>query len=360
MKRCFAIGLILLGTGMLRTAAQDTLLLFHPTSDNLQVLESLVSKGVLCLDGYHILGVYHEKEQYDYRQTQEFIEQDGSDLFSLEVIEGMLGPGDLFGANSCTRQFNHLFSISSGAMFMGGPDIPPAVYDEPVYLLTRVEDPFRHFVESSYLFHLLGGSQQPDWQPYMESRSNYMISGICLGMQTMNVATGGTLVQDIPSELYGIWNVDRILSADADMVHRNYADMMNTGCEDPTSYHFHRVKLQEDSFFFRNFEIKYGTQPLVLSSHHQALEKMGAGWVVSAQSVDGKIVEAIEHEKYPHVFGVQFHPEKPGLYDPGIVHALNCKETISFQARIRNSESQEFHKAYWKFVGDVLKDSRPK
>ena len=41
-----------------------------------------------------------------------------------------------------------LFSISKGALFMGGPDIPPAVYNESVHLLTSVTDPFRHYCEA--------------------------------------------------------------------------------------------------------------------------------------------------------------------------------------------------------------------
>ncbi|MCK4750673.1 MAG: gamma-glutamyl-gamma-aminobutyrate hydrolase family protein, partial [Bacteroidales bacterium] len=297
MKRSTAAVFLFLLFISYRAATQDTVLIFHPTAYNLQVIEKLVEEGILALDGYHIMGVYHEKEHYDYKLTEQYLEQNPTELFSLKSISGPLVPDDLFGPNNCTRQFRQLFNISHGALFMGGPDIPPAAYKEPVHLLTRVTDPFRHYVEASYIFHLLGGSQRPGWEPYMENRSDYLISGICLGMQTMNVATGGTLVQDIPSEIYGIWNVEEILALPPDQMHRNYADMVNTGCDKPTSYHFHRIDLGDDSFLSGDAGYASESDPLVLSSHHQAVEKLGTGLEVAALSMDGKIVEAIENGK---------------------------------------------------------------
>jgi len=327
-----------------RAGAQDTLLLFHPTANNLQVIQHLNDEDVFSLDGYHLLGVYHELEKYDYGQALEYIEHNHTDNFSLRKITGSLGPGDLFEVNACTGQYMHLFSNSSGALFMGGPDIPPSVFSEAVHLLTTVTDPFRHYVETSYLFHLLGGNQDPGWKPYMEEREDYLISGICLGMQTMNVATGGTMIQDIPTEIYGIWNAEEILDLPPDRMHRNYADMVKTGYDDPASDHFHRIKLEDGSFLITETGYQREADPLVLSSHHQALEQLGKGWIVAAQSIDGKVVEAIEHEKYPFVFGVQFHPEKPGL----------------FQEVIKNTDSFAFHLAYWQYMTDALQKIKRK
>ncbi|MEA3461924.1 MAG: gamma-glutamyl-gamma-aminobutyrate hydrolase family protein, partial [Bacteroidota bacterium] len=96
-----------------------------------------------------------------------------------------------------------------------------------------------------------------------------------------------------------------------------------------------------------------GTNPLVLSSHHQAIEKLGSGWKVAATSMDGKIIEAIQHDRYPHVLGVQFHPEKPGLFDPSIEHPKGCNSTINFQKAIKNSDSYLFHVTFWKQI-DLL------
>lgn len=347
-----------LNGAMLPARGQDTLLLFHPTAYNLELFQTLVQDGIIRLDGIHILGVYHEKEEYDYAMAEAYLELHPESPMSLRAIRGPLNPGNVFKENACTSQFKDLFKNSLGALFMGGPDIPPALYHEPVHLLTSVTDPYRHYCEASYLFHLLGGSQDPSWEPCMEEKASYLISGICLGMQTLNVATGGTLVQDIPTELYGTWTADEILSFPADQMHRNYMDLVNTGCETPTSYHFHHIHLEKGAFLTKGIHFNHRKEPLVLSSHHQALEKLGKGWVVAATSMDGRIVESIEHERYPHVFGVQFHPEKPGLYDPSIEHPRGCNSTINFQEAIRDTDSYTFHLAYWKYLEEILQGIR--
>jgi putative glutamine amidotransferase len=348
---------VLLGISF-ASRGQDTLLLFHPTAYNIQVIQNLVNEGLLSLEGYHILGVYHPGEVYDYTQAEAYLQTQQTAPFSLRAIQAELGPADLFGSNAATKQFRQLFEGSQGALFMGGPDIPPLVYHEPVHLLTSVTDPFRHYVELSYLFHLLGGIQDAGWIPYLEENKDYLVSGICLGMQSMNVATGGTLIQDIPTELYGIWSAEEVLALPADQMHRNYYDLLNLGCEGPTSYHFHHIKLEKKDLLTSGIGYKSRTAPIVLSSHHQAIEKLGKGWRVAATSVDEKIIEAIAHMEYRHVFGVQFHPEKPGLFDPSIQHAQSCNSTINFQETIEHTDSFTFHQAYWKKLGIILQKNR--
>ena len=342
------VSLILLISLLGSTRSQDTVLLFHPTAYNLEVIEKLRAEGLFCLDGYHVLGVYHTGETYDYSLAEAYIEQNALSLFSLLEVTGELVTENLFRENPATEQFRSLFTCSSGALFMGGPDIPPATYGEKVHLLTRVTDPFRHYLELSYLFHLLGGNQNEAWTPYMEEKLNYVINGICLGMQTMHVATGGSMVQDIPTELYGVWEAEDILALPADQMHRNYMDYLSTDCQDPTSYHFHKIDLKADN----------ETAPMVLSSHHQAIESPGSQWEVIATSMDGKIIEGIHHTRYPHVLGIQFHPEKPGLFDPSIEHPRTCDSTINFQKAIANSESYKFHVDFWKQLGQFLQKNR--
>jgi putative glutamine amidotransferase len=345
---------------IIHTPAQDTLLLFHPTADNLDIIENLCKEGLIDLEGYHVLGVYHAGESYDYALARERLNELPGSRYSLREITGDLEPDDIYRINECSKDFEKLFHCSRGALFMGGPDIPPALYHEPAHLLTAVTDPYRHFLEISFLFHLLGGGHDPGWIPWMESDPNYLVSGICLGMQSMHIATGGTLIQDIPTEVYGIWIAEEILAMMPDQVHRNYADMVDTWCENPTSYHFHRIKLENGSFLQKNVCFNEGTGPLVLSSHHQAVEAPGSNWTISATSMDGKIIEAIEHKKYPHVVGVQFHPEKPGLFNPDIIHPESCDTRINFQEKIRNTESYQFHTSYWKNLGKILQKLREK
>jgi putative glutamine amidotransferase len=352
MMKIRSIMLILLVT--IRLQGQDTLLLFHPTSDNLAILENLVGKEMIDLEGYHVLGVYHVDEVYDFIRSSEWLLSHPDFPGSLREVKGALEPGVLFGINACSSTFRELFSISRGALFMGGPDLPPVTFHEPAHLLTKVTDPFRHLMELSYLFHLLGGARDPSWIPWLEDQPEYLVSGICLGMQTINVATGGSLIQDIPTEIYGLWTAEEILNLPPDQVHRNYHDRLNTGCSDPTSYHFHRIRLVKDSFLSRESNYRSTPGPLVLSSHHQAVESLGSRLQSVATSLDGKIIEAIRHEVYPHVIGVQFHPEKPGLFDPAIVYDQHCNSRISFHKIAESSGSFNFHLDYWNYIGWVL------
>lgn len=340
------------------TYTQDTLLLFHPTVYNISLMEKLHEDGILELEDYHVLGVYHSLEAYDYKASIRKLQDEPDSYFSLKEIGEELEAGMLFGNNPCSSLFKALFHSSEGALFMGGPDIPPGLYGEEVHLLSSVTDPYRHYLEASFIFHLLGGSQDSQWTPWLNERNDYLISGICLGMQTMNVATGGTMIQDIPTELYGKWTAETLLNMEADQLHRSYKGMVEPTCESPTSYHFHRVRLTDESFLKTKLNYLDQSHPLVLSSHHQAIQEPGLGWKISATSMDGKIIEAIQHEAFPHVFGVQFHPEKPGLFDPGILHPLSCKKEISFYEQIRNTDSFSFHKKYWKHIEEILKGDK--
>jgi putative glutamine amidotransferase len=359
LRKSIAV-LIFLFSITLYTSGQDTVLLFHPTAYNLEIFQKLADEGLCSMKGYHLLGVYHHGESYDYSEAQAYIEDHQASQISLREIQGELGPENIFRNNQLSSVFRELFECSNGALFMGGPDIPPLVYGEKVNLLTMVTDPFRHYLELSYLFHLLGGSQNPDWTPYLEENKTYLVSGICLGMQTMNVATGGTLVQDIPTEIYGIWTAEDILAQSPDQRHRNYMDYLNTGCENPTSYHFHRIALKKNMILTRGIGFINRTAPMVLSSHHQSIEKLGSGWDIAATSMDGKIIEAIQHGNYPNVLGVQFHPEKPGLFDPSIQQPGGCDSTINFRETIENSDSYLFHTSYWKYLDNQLQKNRRK
>jgi putative glutamine amidotransferase len=177
-------------------------------------------------------------------------------------------------------------------------------------------------------------------------------------MQTMHVATGGSMIQDIPTEVYGIWEAEDILDQPGNQMHRNYMDYLSTGCEDPTSYHFHEINLKEGKILDAGMGIGAKDRPLVLSSHHQAIESPGTDWEVVATSLDGRIIEAIKHKRYAQVMGIQFHPEKPGLFDPSVEHPKACGSTINFQNAIANSVSYDFHVAFWKQLGRFLQNNR--
>lgn len=105
------------------------------------------------------------------------------------------------------------------------------------------------------------------------------ILGICRGMQLINVALGGSLVQDLPPE-QKIFHT----SALGDLVHPVFS---------PDSFALNRL---------------YGPLFSVNSAHHQAVDQLAGGLRAAAWSESG-VIEALELPGYP-LLGVQFHPER--------------------------------------------------
>ena len=115
--------------------------------------------------------------------------------------------------------------------------------------------------------------------------------GICRGIQTLAMALGGHVAQDISSQ--------------ATIKHSQDADR-----EEAT----HSVIIEEGSILFSIYHNRIGSLP-VNSFHHQAVDNPGSLFRATAHSKDG-IIEAIESTEYKNVIGVQWHPEwlgKDGL-----------------------------------------------
>lgn len=103
--------------------------------------------------------------------------------------------------------------------------------------------------------------------------------GICNGMQILNVALGGDLIQDIPSGTHLV-------------------------C--PRNLPTHAIEIVKGT---KLEKIAGGKKDwMVNSSHHQALDKIGEGLIVSARAKDG-VVEAVELADHPFAIGVEWHPE---------------------------------------------------
>ena len=111
---------------------------------------------------------------------------------------------------------------------------------------------------------------------------------ICRGVQVLNVAAGGSLVQDIDSEVPSalVHRVDTTPSAIAHEVWVASGSKLAAMLAD---------RIEEDAL-------------LVNSRHHQAVKRLAPGFVVSATAPDG-VIEAIERTDLPFCVGVQWHPE---------------------------------------------------
>ena len=158
-----------------------------------------------------------------------------------------------------------------GLLLSGGADINPLFLNEqPVEALHNI-NPWRDRQEL-ILVRLAANRQIP-------------ILGICRGIQTMTAALGGTLYQDIDTQMEGK-HIKH--SQDLDRAHAS-----------------HTVALEPDSILAKLFD----TETLAVNSfHHQAVKEPAPGFRVTARATDG-VIEAVESTEYKSMLGVQWHPE---------------------------------------------------
>jgi putative glutamine amidotransferase len=162
-------------------------------------------------------------------------------------------------------------SLIDGLMLAGGADIDPASYGAEAHPKTIDTVPERDAFEVA----LTRAAIEADMP----------VLGICRGMQLINVALGGTLVQHLP-DLVGHGDHRRVLGS-------------FEGAE-------HDVMLTEGSLAASAAgELVHVTK----SHHHQAVEELGKGLVVSGISTLDELPEAIELPGRRFVLGVQWHPE---------------------------------------------------
>ncbi len=173
------------------------------------------------------------------------------------------------------QELDQLLSRLDGLLLTGGNDYCPSRYGETKH-------------ESVELAH--DDRLDFDWRLLKKSieRPELPVLGICAGSQILNIALGGSLYQDIPSDFPGT------------KVEHSTKNGWKNG------FNFHKVKLNKGS---KLLEI-YGIEEIdVPTSHHQAVKKLGSGLVAAASAEDG-VVEAVEYENRPFVIGVQWHPER--------------------------------------------------
>ena len=158
-----------------------------------------------------------------------------------------------------------------GLMLAGGADIDPAAYDADPHPQTIGSVPERDAFEIALVRRAL--------------ERDIPLLGICRGMQVMNVARGGTLHQHLP-DLVGHEEHRRVLGS------FDGAD--------------HDVRLAPDSLAARAAgEELHATK----SHHHQGIERVGEGLVVTGWAVLDDLPEAIELPANAFALGVQWHPE---------------------------------------------------
>ena len=337
------------------------LVIFNPETFNVRALTTLRKSGVIDIPNLTVIGVYHIKQTAKLADSRKYVQENGLDWFKFHEVSADISEPVLFKKNACSPEFELILTKADGVIFFGGPDIPPAVFGEKTNLLTGISDPYRHWFESSAVFHFLGGFQDEKAVPLLDARPGFPVLGICLGHQTLNVGTGGTLVQDIWLELYAKTTVEDVIALGPEQWHNNpYRRLFPQ--DKLIGYNFHSLQLNNGSLFVKTMGFQPSDHPRILSSHHQAIEKMGKGLVAVASSRDGKVVEAVEHKKYPNVLGVQFHPEHPLLFDAEPRQRQKPGDApSSFLAILEGTPpSLEFNKKIWGWFAGKLVESHGK
>ncbi len=327
---------------------ETTIILVNPTFGNMEKLTFLIESNYINIFNLKIIGVYNTSSTYDFKKYEYYTKK--HPYIKLEGYDFKVSIDSLFTNNACSKRFYELFKKSDGIMFWGGDDIPPQIYKSKTKTLTNefTED---HLYEISFLFHLLGGKQNIDFKPFLEEKPNYAILGICLGMQSINVATGGTLYQDIPSEIYGLECNEDIVKLANDNIHRNYWKGISYDDTIP-NYCFHKIAILPKTIISNITEVNI--KPIVLSYHHQSINVLGTNIRISATSTDGKVVESIEHNKYKNVYGVQFHPEYSILYDKLETIKLWPTDKVKTNKELLDDQSQLFYKNFWNYFSKIF------
>ncbi|HEV2529789.1 MAG TPA: gamma-glutamyl-gamma-aminobutyrate hydrolase family protein [Thermomicrobiales bacterium] len=197
---------------------------------------------------------------------------------------------------------DQLIGMLDGLILSGGGDMDPARYGHEVRPECGPVTPERDDLELR-MFAAARGAGLP-------------VLGICRGHQVINVALGGTLVQDIPSQ------------APSEQQHNQH---LAGFARDDVS---HRVRLEPGS---RLAEI-YGTSEVQTNTyHHQAIDSLGAGLVVTGRADDGTI-ESVETTEGSFLVAVQWHPET--LYRRHTEHASIFRAFIAAAEAFATQETE--------------------
>ena len=172
----------------------------------------------------------------------------------------------------------HLLDVADGLVLSGGEDVDPALYGQTAHERLQTVNRARDRMEIAVLRGAL--------------ERGMPVLAICRGVQLLNVALGGTLFQDLPSQRAG------------GVIHEQEA---------PINERWHAARVAEDS---RLAEIFGATDLFINSFHHQGLDHVAPALRPVTWAEDG-LVEGVEGTEHPWLMGVQWHPERGEAETPG-------------------------------------------
>jgi putative glutamine amidotransferase len=169
------------------------------------------------------------------------------------------------------REPGQALELIDGLLLAGGADLDPASYGQAAHSETRDAVPERDAFEIALTRAAI--------------ECDIPVLGICRGMQLINVALGGTLIQHLPEHL-------------GHEEHRRVSGSFDASDHD--------VDVLDDTLAMR---VIGAAGHATKSHHHQGIDRVGAGLRVSATSPFDGLVEALELPDSAFVLGVQWHPE---------------------------------------------------
>lgn len=208
---------------------------------------------------------YHRNQDNMFTLPAEYVDA----VRRAGAIPVLIPPGE----NHLDELLPHL----NGLILSGGGDVDPALYGGQPHETIYYVSPERDSSEAALIAKVV--------------ETDLPTLCICRGMQMLNVALGGTLIEHLP-EVVG----DKV--AHKAQPHRPI---------------LHPVQIQPDS---QLASILQADQATTASWHHQALRQVAPGLKVTAYAPDGT-VEAVELPDHPWLIAVQWHPELTAAGDPG-------------------------------------------
>lgn len=159
-----------------------------------------------------------------------------------------------------------------GLLLPGGADVDPARYGHGPHVALGPISPMMDDVQLALANAAIA--------------ADLPLLGVCRGMQVLNVAAGGTLHQHLPDVV-------------GDEEHRRVPGSLGPENEHP-------VDLEPSSLAA---QASGSAQPMTRSHHHQAVDRVGSGFVVTGRDRRDRVIEAIERPDSTFCLGVQWHPE---------------------------------------------------
>ncbi len=170
-----------------------------------------------------------------------------------------------------TAQYEQVYERLDGILLPGADDVSPALYGEEPHPSVK----------------LIPDVQYDTWRALIElclGRPKPLLC-VCGGMQVLNVALGGSLIQDIPSQMHS--PVCHHSGTQPDAVHE--------------------IEIERGS---RLGGILACKRAAVNSAHHQAIARVADGLAVTARCPEDGVIEAVEMPDHPFLVAVQWHPER--------------------------------------------------